>query len=119
MIINELNKIDTSKIEGKAYIMNISADDLSAGAFESTKISNLVKTFKAKLGTQSTSVKLASAPVTLDKYIGQDGLTQSRIAKEKLALSGTSIDKGTVTVKYVSLSKPTPAHYSFTVKVFE
>ncbi|MGU9835440.1 hypothetical protein ACU685_21010 [Pseudomonas sp. LF195] len=119
LIINELNKIDTSKVEGKAYIMNISADDLSAGAFDSTKISNLVKTFKTKLGTQSTSVKLTSAPVTLDKYIGQDGLTQSRIAKEKLALSGTSIDKGTVSVKYVSLSKPTPAHYSFTVKVFE
>ena len=119
LIIDQLNKIDTSKLEGKAYIMNVSADNLSAGAFDSTKISNLVKTFKTKLGTQSTSVKLTSAPVTLDKYIGQDGLTQSRIAKEKLALSGTSIDKGTVTVKYVSLAKPTPAHYSFTVKVFE
>ena len=119
LIIDQLNKIDTSKLEGKAYIMNVSADNLSAGAFDSTKISNLVKTFKSKLGTQSTSVKLTSAPVTLDKYIGQDGLTQSRIAKEKLALSGISIDKGTVTVKYVSLAKPTPAHYSFTVKVFE
>ncbi|UOP09066.1 hypothetical protein [Pseudomonas palleroniana] len=119
LIIDQLNKIDTSKLEGKAYIMNVSADNLSAGTFDSTKISNLVKTFKTKLGTQSTSVKLTSAPVTLDKYIGQDGLTQSRIAKEKLALSGMSIDKGTVTVKYVSLAKPTPAHYSFTVKVFE
>lgn len=119
LTIDQLNKIDTSKLEGKAYIMNVSADNLSAGAFDSTKISNLVKTFKTKLGTQSTSVKLTSAPVTLDKYIGQDGLTQSRIAKEKLALSGTSIDKGTVTVKYVSLAKPTPAHFSFTVKVFE
>lgn len=119
LIIDQLNKIDTSKLEGKAYIMNVSADNLSAGAFDSTKISNLVKTFKTKLGTQSTSVKLTSAPVTLDKYIGQDDLTQSRIAKEKLALSGTSIDKGTVTVKYVSLAKPNPAHYSFTVKVFE
>jgi hypothetical protein len=119
LIIDQLNKIDTSKLEGKAYIMNVSADNLSAGAFDSTKISNLVKTFKTKLGTQSTSVKLTSAPVTLDKYIGQDGLTQSRIAKEKLALSGISIDKGTVTVKYVSLAKPTPQHFSFTVKVFE
>ncbi|AZE69165.1 DEAD/DEAH box helicase family protein [Pseudomonas synxantha] len=119
LIINELNKINTSNLESKGYIMNINADDLSANAFDKNKITNLVKTFKTKLGTQSTSVKLTSAPVTLDKYIGQDGLTQSRIAKEKLALSGTSIDKGTVTVKYVSLAKPTPAHYSFTVKVFE
>ena len=119
LIINELNKIDTSKVEGKAYIMNVSADDLSAGAFDSTKISNLVKTFKTKLGTKSTSVKLTSAPVTLDKYIGQDGLTQSRISKERLALSGTSVNNGTVTVKYVSLAKSTPEHFSFTVKVFD
>lgn len=119
LIINELNKIDTSSLEGKSYLMNVSADDLSKGAFDSVKITNLVKTFKTKLGTESAKVKLASVPVILDKYIGQDGLTQSRIAKEKLALSSTSIDGGTVTVKYVSLAKTTPQHFSFTVKVFE
>lgn len=119
LIINELNKIDTSALEGKSYLMNVSADDLSKGAFDSVKITNLVKTFKTKLGTESAKVKLASVPVILDKYIGQDGLTQSRIAKEKLALSSTSIDGGTVTVKYVSLAKATPQHFSFTVKVFE
>lgn len=119
LIINELNKINTSKLESKGYVMNINADDLSANAFDKNKITNLVKTFKTKLGTDSAKVKLASVPVILDKYIGQDGLTQSRIAKEKLALSSTSIDGGTVTVKYVSLAKATPQHFSFTVKVFE
>lgn len=118
LIINELNKINTSELEGKTHIMNINADNLSAGAFDKNKITNLVKTFKTKLG-QSANVKLSSVPVTLDKYINQDGLTQSRIRLERLSLSGTSIDGGTVTVKYVSLAKATPQHFSFTVKVFE
>jgi len=118
LIIDQLNKIDTSKLEGKAYIMNINADNLSEGAFDKNKITNLVKTFKTKLG-QSANVKLSSVPVTLDKYINQDGLTQSRIRLERLSLSGTSVNNGTVTVKYVSLSKSTPEHFSFTVKVFD
>lgn len=119
LIINQLNKIDTSNLENKSHIMNINADNLSSGSFDSTKISNLIKTFKIKLGTQSTSVKLVSAPTTLDKYIGQDGLTQSKILKYRLTLTGTSIKDGTVTVKYVSLSTKIPTHYGFTVKVFE
>ncbi|NWA46603.1 hypothetical protein HX793_21835 [Pseudomonas reactans] len=118
LIIDQLNKIDTSKLEGKAYVMNINADNLSAGVFDKNKITNLVKTFKTKLG-QSANVKISSVPVTLDKYINQDGLTQSRIRLERLSLSGTSVNNGTVTVKYVSLAKSTPQHFSFTVKVFE
>lgn len=118
LIIDQLNKIDTSKLEGKAYVMNINADNLSAGAFDKNKITNLVKTFKTKLG-QSANVKISSVPVTLDKYINQDGLTQSRIRLERLSLSGTSVNNGTVTVKYVSLAKSTPEHFSFTVKVFD
>lgn len=118
LIIDQLNKIDTSKLEGKAYVMNINADNLSAGVFDKNKITNLVKTFKTKLG-QSANVKISSVPVTLDKYINQDGLTQSRIRLERLSLSGTSVNNGTVTVKYVSLAKSTPEHFSFTVKVFD
>ncbi|CAM4113225.1 hypothetical protein SAMN05216475_4770 [Pseudomonas synxantha] len=118
LIIDQLNKIDTSKLEGKAYVMNINADNLSAEAFDKNKITNLVKTFKTKLG-QSANVKISSVPVTLDKYINQDGLTQSRIRLERLSLSGTSVNNGTVTVKYVSLAKSTPQHFSFTVKVFD
>lgn len=118
LIIDQLNKIDTSKLEGKAYVMNINADNLSAEAFDKNKITNLVKTFKSKLG-QSANVKISSVPVTLDKYINQDGLTQSRIRLERLSLSGTSVNNGTVTVKYVSLAKSTPQHFSFTVKVFD
>lgn len=119
LIINQLNKIDTSNLENKSHIMNINADNLSSGSFDSTKISNLIKTFKIKLGSQSTIVKLVSAPTTLDKYIGQDGLTQSKILKDRLTLTGTSINDGTVTVKYVSLSTKIPTHYGFKVKVFE
>lgn len=118
LIIDQLNKIDTSKLEGKAYVMNINADNLSSEAFDKNKITNLVKTFKTKLG-QSANVKISSVPVTLDKYINQDGLTQSRIRLERLSLSGTSVNNGTVTVKYVSLAKSTPQHFSFTVKVFD
>lgn len=118
LIIDQLNKIDTSKLEGKAYVMNINADNLSSEAFNKNKITNLVKTFKTKLG-QSANVKISSVPVTLDKYINQDGLTQSRIRLERLSLSGTSVNNGTVTVKYVSLAKSTPQHFSFTVKVFD
>lgn len=118
LIIDQLNKIDTSKLEGKAYVMNINADNLSAGVFDKNKITNLVKTFKTILG-QSANVKISSVPVTLDKYINQDGLTQSRIRLERLSLSGTSVNNGTVTVKYVSLAKSTPEHFSFTVKVFD
>jgi hypothetical protein len=117
-MLNELNKIKISELDGKTYIMNINADNLSAGAFDKSKITNLVKTFKTKLG-QSANVKLSSVPVTLDKYINQDGITQSRIRLERLSLSGTSVNNGTVTVKYVSLAKSTPEHFSFTVKVFE
>ncbi len=117
-LINELNKINTSELEGKTYIMNINADNLSEGAFDKTKITNLVKTFKTKLG-QSANVKLSSVPVTLDKYINQDGITQSRIRLERLSLSGTSVNNGTVTVKYVCLAKSIPEHFSFTVKVFD
>lgn len=98
LIIDQLNKIDTSKLEGKAYVMNINADNLSSEAFDKNKITNLVKTFKTKLG-QSANVKISSVPVTLDKYINQDGLTQSRIRLERLSLSGTSVNNGTVTVK--------------------
>ena len=118
LIIDQLNKIDTSKLEGKAYVININADNLSAEAFDKNKITNLVKTFKTKLG-QSANVKISSVPVTLDKYINQDGLTQSRIRLERLSLSSTSVNNGTVTVKYVSLAKSTPEHFSFTVKVFD
>lgn len=118
LIIDQLNKIDTSKLEGKAYVMNINADNFSAGAFDKNKITNLVKIFKTKLG-QSANVKISSVPVTLYKYINQDGLTQSRIRLERLSLSGTSVNNGTVTVEYVSLAKSTPQHFSFTVKVFE
>ncbi|WP_165835040.1 hypothetical protein, partial [Pseudomonas sp. HMWF011] len=96
----------------------INADNLSAGVFDKNKITNLVKTFKTKLG-QSANVKISSVPVTLDKYINQDGLTQTRIRLERLSLSGTSVNNGTVTVKYVSLAKSTPEHFSFTVKVFD
>lgn len=119
LIINELNKINTSNLESKGYIMNINADDLSANAFDKNKITNLVKTFKTKLGSQSANVKLASVPNSLEKFIGQNGLTLDRIKNEKLSMTGAEIDGGTVTVKYLSLVSTKPAQSSFTVKVFE
>ncbi len=61
MIIDQLNKIDTSKLEGKAYVMNINADNLSAGAFDKNKITNLVKTFKTKLGQSANDKNIVSA----------------------------------------------------------
>ncbi|WP_153050266.1 hypothetical protein [Pseudomonas sp. MF4836] len=119
LIINELNKINTSNPERKSYIMNINADDLSVSAFDKNKITNLVKTFKTKLGSQSANVKLVSVPNNLEKYIGQNGLTMDKIKNEKLAMTGSTIDGGTVTVKYLSLTNTKPAQSSFTVKVFD
>jgi len=119
LIINELNKINTSSLESKGYIMNINADDLSANAFDKNKITNLVKTFKTKLGSQSSNVKLASVPNSLEKFIGQNGLTLDRIKNEKLTMTGSTIDGGTVTVKYLSLTNTKPVQSSFTVKVFD
>ncbi|WP_288075503.1 hypothetical protein [Pseudomonas sp.] len=119
LIINELNKINTSNLENKGYIMNINADDLSVNVFDKNKITNLVKTFKTKLGSQSAKVKLASVPNSLEKFIGQNGLTLDRIKNEKLSMTGAEIDGGTVTVKYLSLTSTKPVQSSFTVKVFE
>lgn len=119
LIINELNKINTSSLENKGYIMNINADDLSVNVFDKNKITNLVKTFKTKLGSQSAKVKLASVPNSLEKFIGQNGLTLDRIKNEKLSMTGAEIDGGTVTVKYLSLINTKPVQSSFTVKVFE
>ncbi len=119
LIINELNKINTSKLESKGYVMNINADDLSVNAFDKNKITNLAKTFKTKLGSQSANVKLASVPNSLEKFIGQNGLTLDRIKNEKLSMTGAEIDGGTVTVKYLSLTNTKPVQSSFTVKVFE
>lgn len=119
LIINELNKINTSNLESKGYVMNINADDLSVGAFDSTKISNLAKTFKTKVGSQTANIKLASVPHSLEKFIGQNGLTMDRIKSEKLSMTEAEINGGTVTVKYLSLTNTKPVQSSFTVKVFE
>ncbi|WP_339437692.1 hypothetical protein [Pseudomonas sp. EL_65y_Pfl1_R32] len=41
--------------------MNINADNLSAGAFDKNKITNLVKTFKTKLGQSANDKNIVSA----------------------------------------------------------
>lgn len=87
-----------TKEQNDQYSLNLVVDDLRAGVYNSSKVGAFVNSFKNIVGSNA-DVNIVSVPATLDKYLGNGGLTD---IKDK-HLSGAVLNGNKVDVSYIDL----------------
>jgi hypothetical protein len=110
--INTLDK--TTMDKDSSYKLHLIADDLSVGKYNKSNVTKTVNAFKSVTGQDPIIV----LPQSLDKYIGNGGITQSNYKNKVLK---SAILKGnTATITYSELSKGLSegAEKTFTVDLY-
>lgn len=91
-----------NSIKGSSYnvkenhTLNIVIDDLTAGKYDISKMSNLISVYQSIVPGYS-DVKIVSVPKTLDKYIGNGGLKNTA----NKSLTSSTIVGNNVVVQYL------------------
>lgn len=108
------------KTEGDTYHLNIVIDDLSTSVYNKTRMTNAIKTFDSIIGSSSDNFKIVSIPKSLDKYIGNGGITN---INNKYLKSAIINENNQVEATYIDLSikdsNGLPAVKNFTVQLFD
>lgn len=101
---------------GESHKLNLVINDLSAGSYNAENVTNVVKAFKAAVGS-GAEFKI-SLPRSIDKYVGNGGIQSGK----GFVLTGSQLKGNKLTVKYVDSAKKKtlsmPEEKSETIQVF-
>ncbi|MEQ4191142.1 hypothetical protein ABNM11_21020 [Pseudomonas syringae] len=80
---------------GETHRLNLVVNDLSTGKYNATNVTNVVKAFKAAVGS-GAEFKI-TLPRSVDKYVGNGGIQSGK----GIGLTGSQLSGSKLTVKYM------------------
>ncbi|KPX40933.1 hypothetical protein ALP68_01719 [Pseudomonas ficuserectae] len=101
---------------GETHRLNLVINDLSTGKYNATNVTNVIRAFKAAVGS-GAEFKI-TLPRSVDKYVGNGGIKSGK----GISLSGSQLNGSKLTVKYMDANdKKTlsmPVEKSVDIQIF-
>lgn len=102
--LNSLSASNWTTNERHKLIVNI--DDLSNGKYSASKVGAVISKFQSVVGAGNADIEIA-LPKTIDRYVGNGGITTNAVDEKTVMLKGVSFDGGNAILSYMELGKKT------------